>query len=82
VTFRIDAPDAQKVFLVGDFNGWDDTRHPMNKGREGSWSKAVMVVPGRYEYKFMVDGEWHRDPANPEVCENCFGTLNSVILVG
>jgi len=40
-----------------------------------------MIFPGRYEYKFLVDGEWHRDPVNQEVCDNDFGTLNSVIFV-
>ncbi|NCP09372.1 MAG: glycoside hydrolase [Deltaproteobacteria bacterium CG_4_8_14_3_um_filter_51_11] len=81
VAFGLSAPGSREVFLVGDFNGWDKTKHPMKKDNEGLWGKTVMIFPGRYEYKFLVDGEWQRDPVNQEVCDNDFGTLNSVIFV-
>ena len=81
ITFRIEAPYAEKVVLMGDFNQWDETRHKMNKTKGGTWEKTVVIFPGQYEYKFLVDGQWQRDPVNETVCRNCFGTLNSVIVV-
>jgi hypothetical protein len=40
-----------------------------------------MLFPGRYEYKFLVDGRWQIDPAGKQMCWNCFGTQNNVIEV-
>lgn len=77
----MDAPGAKEVILMGDFNKWDRSVHPMKKGNEGSWNKITMLSIGRHEYKFLVDGEWWNDPNNDQVCQNQFGTLNNVINV-
>jgi 1,4-alpha-glucan branching enzyme len=77
--FILDAPLAGSVILMADFNKWDNKIHPMKKDDKGIWSKTVVIPCGRYEYKFLVDGEWWNDPRNPEVCYNKHGTLNSVI---
>jgi len=55
-TFLINAPDAEEVFLLGDFNNWDPVKHPMKKEKSAVWKKGIMVSPGRYEYKFLVNG--------------------------
>ncbi len=81
VVFSLDAPEAREVLLVGAFNMWDEKRHPMKKDEDGMWKKIVIIPGGRYEYKFLVDGEWWNDPKNEEVCPNEHGTLNSVITV-
>ena len=81
VSFFFQQRDASRVSLVGDFNDWDPKRHPMKQDQNGTWSKAVMLVPGTYEYKFWADGAWIADPENAPVCENCFGTLNHRITV-
>lgn len=81
VTFSLEAPYADKVSLAGDFNRWNATRHPMKKDTRGTWIKTVIIPPGQYEYKFLVDGQWQRDPVNETVCRNCYGSLNSVIVV-
>lgn len=81
VSFRLDAPQAVEVFLAGDFNGWDRGKHPMTRGKDGRWVKTLVLAPGRYSYKFVVDGEWMRDPLNPETEGNPFGSLNSVVLI-
>lgn len=77
--FTIDAPGAKEVFLLGDFNGWNPLKHPMKKNKAAAWEKTVMLYPGRYEYKFLVDGRWMGDPANEQTCPNCFGTRNNVL---
>jgi 1,4-alpha-glucan branching enzyme len=81
ISFKLDAAQAGEVFLAGDFNGWDRNKHPMTMGKDGRWVKTLVLAPGRYSYKFIVDGEWMRDPLNPEVEENPFGSLNSVVVV-
>ena len=79
--FYLDAPEAGEVLLLGDFNDWNLRKHPMKKADSGVWKKTAMLFPGRYEYKFLVDGQWQTDPANEQICWNRFGTQNNVIEV-
>ena len=79
VSFSFEGPDARKVILVGDFNNWDPQKHAMKHNGKGTWNKTVMLAPGRYEYKFFVDGDWKIDPKNSQTCSNSFGTQNSVL---
>ena len=37
-------------------------KHPMKKSENGDWQKTAMLPAGRYEYKFLVDGQWWNDP--------------------
>jgi 5'-AMP-activated protein kinase regulatory beta subunit len=78
-TFSLEAAGAKEVLLMGDFNNWSLKKHPMQKDENGMWNKTVMLYPGNYEYKFMVDGQWREDPRNDHLCLNCFGTYNSVV---
>ncbi|MBK7187384.1 MAG: hypothetical protein IPH86_01470 [bacterium] len=80
VTFSHAAPGAGKVCLAGEFNGWSDAANPLvNDG--GNWSLTLELAPGTYQYKFVVDGNWKQDPANPEAAADGFGGNNSVITV-
>ena len=81
VTFSFKAIDATEVILMGDFNDWDPKKHPMNRNENGVWEKAIIIPPGRYEYKFMVDGRWREDPLNDQRCSNCYGTYNNIVTV-
>jgi 5'-AMP-activated protein kinase regulatory beta subunit len=81
VTFSFDAPKAANVSLVGEFNNWDPAKHPMKCKTDGQWAKMVMLHPGIYEYKFIVDGAWASDPKNDRARPNCYGTFNSLITV-
>ncbi|HAX97470.1 MAG TPA: glycoside hydrolase, partial [Candidatus Atribacteria bacterium] len=49
--------------------------------KKGVWSKIILIAPGRYEYKFFVDGEWWNDPHNDQKVYNAFGSLNNVLSV-
>jgi 1,4-alpha-glucan branching enzyme len=79
VTFSIEAREAKKVVLTGDFNSWDPKKHPMKNDGNGIWKKTVMLPSSQYEYKFLIDGDWKEDPCNDKTCPNCFGTHNSVL---
>ena len=77
-TFEISAPQARQVSLTGDFFAWDPLGIPMTKEKNGIWKTEVSLTSGRYEYKFIVDGEWCTDPANTQTVSNGYGSLNSV----
>ncbi len=79
VTFSLEAAKAGEVILMGDFNDWNLKKHPMKTDGNGVWNKTVIISPGKYEYKFLVDGQWKEDPQNDQTCPNCFGTQNSVL---
>jgi 1,4-alpha-glucan branching enzyme len=74
-------PKAQSVTVTGDFCDWRIDCHPMIRDREGLWTTAIMLPPGRYEYRLLVDGEWRNDPNCPERTPNEFGGENCVLHV-
>lgn len=39
----------------------------------------MMLEPGVYEYKFVINGEWKIDERNPNFVPNDIGSLNSVL---
>lgn len=86
VTIRIQAPEAQEVFLSGTFNDWSPSAIQMERDTDGSWIAMVPLTSGRYEYKFVVDGRWCCNPSGTEFEDECpghvqntYGTLNCVI---
>lgn len=81
MVFSLHAPQAEKVILTGDFNQWNLKKKGMKKGSSGAWEATLLLSPGTYEYKFIVDGKWQMDPANSQVCKNCFGTHNNLLAV-
>lgn len=84
--FTCHAPPAQAVFLAGIFNDWDPAATPMIKDAEGNWDVALALPPGRYEFKFVIDGQWCCEPgcdgANrecPKCVPNALGSMNRVV---
>jgi len=47
----------------------------------GKWIMPVSLKPGKYTYKFIVDGKWITDPDNKLYEENEYGTGNSVLWI-
>jgi hypothetical protein len=81
-TFRLKGhAGASVVALAGSFNNWDES--VLLFGREGdAWVCRVDLNPGRYAYKFIVDGEWMLDPSNAETEQDEAGNLSSIVVVG
>lgn len=80
IAFTINAPNAREIYLVGDFNHWklnDESR--LSRLDDGKWGKRLGLSPGRYRYKFVIDGEWVLDSQNIEREQNPFGTFDSVL---
>ena len=81
VNFALPRPNAKQVWLCGDFNAWSRSNNPLKRRNDGQWETTLALGPGRYQYKFLVDGEWIVDPAASQNVANAFGTLNSVLEV-
>lgn len=79
--FTLYAPDVKEVFLAGDFNDWqpDSKEYRLRKFKGDIWRKKLKLKPGRYEYQFVVDGQWWCDPANDNRVANPYCTENCVI---
>jgi hypothetical protein len=82
VVFSAHFARAKKVLIAGDFNNWSPMSTPMvNVGKPGEWRMTLPLHPGRYRYRFVVDGKWMTDPNNKYVEVNQFGELNNVVEV-
>ena len=81
VNFQLNAPTVKNVVLTGDFNAWCQEGVTMKKDKNGVWKIELELNPGRYEYKFIVDGKWWTDPSNKKIAVNSFGDVNSVLEV-
>lgn len=79
VEFQLYEPQARKVFIAGTFNDWSQTATPMRRQSDGKWIAALKLKPGRYEYKFVVDGNWQADPMSWQSVRNPFDGFNSVL---
>ena len=75
------APEAKKVQIAGDFNNWNPEKAPLKKASDGKWRIALQLKPGRYEYRYFVDGNWQNDQRSVECVPNVFGTWNCVVKV-
>lgn len=84
---QIEFVSAQSVCLAGSFNHWtiDPANRqylPMVRNDQGVWYIEMHLNPGRYEYKFLVDGLlWLLDPNNPQVVSDASGNQNSLLVI-
>lgn len=80
IDFTVSAPNAREIYLVGDFNHWKiNEESRFARLEDGKWVKKMGLEPGRYRYKFVVDGEWTIDLDNKDREQNAFGTFDSII---
>ncbi len=81
VSLELVWPDAKRVFVAGSFNGWQPELTPLRPLGNGRWAGDLTVKPGRYEYLFVVDGQWVPDPKAKDTVQNPFGGQNCVLTV-
>lgn len=82
VTFEV-PKDAggSSGFLVGEFNGWDESATPLTALKDGRLKVVVELEPSReYQYRYIVDGNWRNDEAADKYVPNEFGEENSVVV--
>ena len=69
--------NASRVMLAGSFNNWNPDVLSMQKTDSG-WIAYVKLGPGKYWYKFIVDGNWNIDNDNQLRENDGLGNINSV----
>jgi 1,4-alpha-glucan branching enzyme len=81
VRFEFTHPTAGAVSVAGTFNHWQPEAKSLHPEGGGRWFKETVLLPGTYEYRLVVDGEWMADPLAVETVPNPFGGRNSVLKV-
>jgi enterochelin esterase-like enzyme len=72
--------DAEAVAIYGSFNDWIQAKNYCLKQADG-WVCHVDLAPGKYTYKFLVDGIGLLDPTNPATEADSNGLVDSVIVI-
>ena len=75
------APDALQVSVVGDFNDWNPSAHPMTQAPDQSWTVALDLRHGSHAYAFMVDGVLCLDPQAQGTVRTPQGERRSLVTV-
>jgi 1,4-alpha-glucan branching enzyme len=60
VAFRVWAPNAEKVYVIGSFNDWNETSAPLVREQNGNWSIIIPDAKPGDEYRYLIHG-----PAGP-----------------
>jgi len=72
--------DAEAVAIYGSFNNWIQTKNYCGRQGDG-WICRIDLAPGKYTYKFLVDGIGLNDPANSATQDDGNGHTDSVIVI-
>lgn len=83
IMVRFVYPDdgASTVCVSGNFNSWSEQNNCLSRSGD-TWFTGVTLLPGRYQYLFLVDGRnWREDPGAELSEDSGFGTKNSVLIV-
>ena len=81
INFIYNAPQAQSVSLVGDFNGWNPAANPMKQMPDKAWFLTVELKHGHHRYAFLVDGTLTLDPRGLGITRNDKGERVSLVPV-
>lgn len=81
VQFICQASEAHRVFIMGEFNQWNPSSHPMSRQPDGCWRVEVSLTHGHHLYLFVVDGQSTLDPNAQGVARNEKGERVSLVAV-
>jgi hypothetical protein len=81
ITLQYEDQVGKNVQVAGSFNDWKENKVLIDKENTGVYRCQLRLVPGVYQYKFLVDGQWLLDPTNNDFVPNEFGSLNSMLKV-
>ena len=82
VTFRrVTTNGETDVAVVGEFNSWSRSSHPMTAGSDGSWTATITMSPGRtYRFRYVLGADhWENDWDADDYVDNEFGGQDSVV---
>lgn len=71
---------ADRIYLIGDFNQWDERSIPMHQERDGVWRATLDLPAGQqYQFRYMIDGQWKTDYHADGFAQGVYGADNSVV---
>ncbi|WP_459557767.1 alpha-amylase family glycosyl hydrolase [Lacunimicrobium album] len=80
VTFRVWAPHASQVYVIGTFNNWDETSHPLKSEEGGKWALHATDAKVGDEYRYLIhNGEQKLSRIDPYTREVTNSVGNGVI---
>lgn len=81
VTFYApDEIDGETAYLVGDFNDWSENATPMEQLKDGRFKVTLNLDKDQeYQFRYLIDGEWHNDQNADRYVQNPFSGDNSVV---
>ena len=72
--------EAETLAIVGDFNAWNRTSHPMKRRKDGAWARTLRLAPGVHHYRYLADDAiWYNDWSADRYEPSGLGEDNSVI---
>ncbi|MGB7338462.1 MAG: isoamylase early set domain-containing protein [Phototrophicaceae bacterium] len=83
VTFYTPAAiEAETVFLVGDFNDWNEESTPMEKLKDGRFKLTLeLAKDNEYQFRYLINSaEWHNDWEADKYVPNPYSGDNSVVI--
>jgi 1,4-alpha-glucan branching enzyme len=82
VTFELPAEvGADEAVVLGDFNDWTKPTH-MRRRKDGSRAATLRLRPGRYRYRYLLDGSrWENDWSADEYEPNGYGSDDSILVI-
>ena len=86
VTFAIPESDgngAQRVHVVGEFNGWSTSATPMKRSRMGVFTASVDLKQGQeYQFRYLFDDQrWDNEAEADKFAETPYGDARNSVLV-
>lgn len=81
VVLRFAGFAGEQVQLAGDFNNWEPDQDVITRTAAGMVEKVLVLKPGVYQYRLIVDGRWQDDASNPDRSPNLVGGCNSLLRV-
>lgn len=80
--FVFEGAKAERVSIVGEFNGWKAGETPLTRLDNGLWTATVPLAAGRHVYAFVLDDTLMvADPRAPKAGDEDYGREGSVVMV-
>jgi hypothetical protein len=80
ITLSIPGFEGEEVKVKGVFNAWNSDATFL-EWNGNAWEAPLVLAPGEYAYKLVVNGEEVLDPSNEVTVPNGFGSFNNVLTV-
>ena len=77
------APEAESVYIVGDFNNWDISANPMTKTKNGDYTAILDLETGKeYQFRYLIDESiWENDWNADRYIKSCYGDCDNSVVV-